>query len=263
MYITVVVRAIKTAVQTNAPTQVIKGSQVVITITYLDTDHGDIGISDANFTILSGLEGVNSTYYKIQELGNGQYRLILNTSWIPDDKLPESFDLTLSLGKGRYSSQVESVSFKVVFQGVSSMLVVYAGGGSGGAVIIVLLGYVMYRRAKKPFIIKKIEQSLKLISKGEQVEPIEGLKNRNEIPLSLLTADLETLGVKVKKEEPKPEEKKEEKIQQKKHEKKRVEQEKKNKDTKKIDDKKLEKMDTTPEEASKDAKTDSGGSLEN
>jgi uncharacterized membrane protein YukC len=91
----------------------------------------------------------------------------------------------------------------------------------------------MYRRAKKPFIIKKIEQSLKLISKGEQVEPIEGVRNRTDVPLALLASDLEVLGVKVKKEEPKVEEKKqEEEPEKQEQEKKDSKQEKKNKGSK-------------------------------
>jgi hypothetical protein len=96
----------------------------------------------------------------------------------------------------------------------------------------------MYRRAKRPFVIKKIEQSLKLINKGTQAEPIEGLRSRTDIPLALLTADLETLGVKLKKEEPKVEEDKREK-----HQKKRS-----------------EKKELKPEEGNKDSKTNEGGS---
>jgi hypothetical protein len=229
--ITITVRAIKTAIEISAPSQVIKGTPVVIKITYIDTDHNNTGISDANFTVTNGLEEVNSTYYSIQDLGSGQYKLTLNTSWVPDNKLPDTFNLTLNFGKSNYVTQVQVVSFKVVYGGISPVMMVYTGAGGGGAVVLVLLGYVMYRRAKKPFIIKKIEQSLKLISKGETPEPMEGIRVRTEIPLALLAPDLETLGVKFKKEEPKVEEKKDEESEKKKQEK-NAKRGKKNKEAK-------------------------------
>jgi hypothetical protein len=227
----VTVRAIKTTIQISAPSQVIKGNPVIITIKFIDTDHNNTYIANANFTIV-GLEGVNSSYYSVQEFGNGSYRLILNTGWIPDNQLTKTFNLTITMGKDHYSSQVQLVSIKVVYGGISPMMMVYTGAGGSGAVIFVMLGYVMYRRAKKPFIIKKIEQSLKLISKGETPEPIEGIRERTDIPLALLAADLETLGVKFKKEEPKVEEKKDEESEKAKQEKKNAKHGKKKKESK-------------------------------
>jgi flagellar biosynthesis GTPase FlhF len=235
-------------VQVSCPSQVIKGTVVVIRATYLDTDHGNIVIYDANFTVLSGLEGVRSSDFAIRVFSNGTYELIMNTSWIPDNQLTKSFSLALSFEKSDYSSQVQLVSFKVVYQGYPLEAVVLAGGGGGGAVIIALLGFVMYRRARRPFVIKKIEASLKLISHGNPVEPIEGLRTRVETPLALLMPELESLGVKVEKQEPKPQKKKQEKPE--KPEKKKSEK-KKAKKEEKVEEKKEE---AKPEEESKEGK---------
>jgi hypothetical protein len=117
------------------------------------------------------------------------------------------------------------------------MTVILVGTSSSGAVVLLALGYIMYRRAKRPFVIKKIEQSLKLINKGAQAEPVEGLRNRTDIPLALLTTDFETLGVKIGREEPKGKENKQGKSR----------------------NKKSEKKEAKPEEGSKDSKTSEGG----
>jgi hypothetical protein len=86
------------------------------------------------------------------------------------------------------------------------MTVLMIGGGSGGVVIIAVLGFIMYRRSKIPFVIKKIDQSMKLISRGEMPQPVP-MRTRDEI-LSNIFQDKLAILSKEKLEEPRKQPKK-------------------------------------------------------
>jgi hypothetical protein len=65
--------------------------------------------------------------------------------------------------------------------GFTVIQLVFMGAASGGAVLAIMLGWVFVRRARIPFVIKKIDESLKLINKGdhEGATPVP-LKSREE-----------------------------------------------------------------------------------
>jgi hypothetical protein len=214
------------------PDKVVQGNIANFTVQLWDLDHLQ-GVGGASLAV----SGLNSSLYRITELGGGYYEVDVDTASISP---PVTLSFTINATKIHYtlSPGPGEVSFDIISPGFSTLTVILLSSGSGGAVILVAIGFVMFRRARRPFVIKKIEQSLKLINKGAQAEPIEGLRNRADIPLALLTTDLETLGVKFKKEEPKVKEEKQEKSQK----------------------KKSEKNDVKPEERIKDSKTNEGGS---
>jgi hypothetical protein len=64
------------------------------------------------------------------------------------------------------------------------MMVIMLGGGSSGVVVVAVLGYVLYRRAKIPFVIKKLDQSIKLISRGE-VPQLVPMRTRSQLIASI------------------------------------------------------------------------------
>jgi hypothetical protein len=183
-----------------------------------------------------------------------EYRAGSGTTFTPDKEFPNGlfyWRVAAIDAAGNLGAWSDPVPFEVNFVvGLSPVMMLTIGGGSSGAVILVMLGFIFYRRARRPFIIKKIEQSLKLISKGRQAEPIEGLRSRTDTPLALLTPDLDSLGVKLKKEGPKNKGKKQEKPQKKKPEKKDAKKEQTSKDT---------QTGAKPEAGSEDAKKNEGG----
>jgi hypothetical protein len=82
---------------------------------------------------------------------------------------------------GNWGAWSSAVSFVVnVSPGVSPIMLLLIGGGSGGIAILAVLGFVVYRRAKIPFVVKKIDQSIKLIGKGE-MPPAVPMSTRTEI----------------------------------------------------------------------------------
>jgi hypothetical protein len=135
-----------------------------------------------------------------------EYRVGSGTTFTPDREFPNgqwywriaAIDAAGNLGT--WSAPVPFVVNVVI--GLSPVMILMIGGGSGGAVIVAVLGYIMYRRAKIPFIIKKIDRSIKLINKGTQVEAIEGVRTRVDTPFYLISAELESLGISLKEEEP-------------------------------------------------------------
>jgi hypothetical protein len=160
-----------------------------------------VGINNASLTFT--VQGIDPSYWTKQDLPNGQYKLILRTDLIPDNQLPMTINITLSLTKDHYAPKAKTVFFKVVLGGgggFSPLMVVLAGGGGGGAVVFVILAYVMYRRRKIPFVIKKIDQSINLISKGEVPQAVP-MRTRTQLIGGIYQAKLAILS-KEKLEEP-------------------------------------------------------------
>ena len=215
------------------PDKVQQGNTANITVQLWDLDHLR-GVTGASLLV----NGLNASQYHVKELGNGYYELLVYTASM---SAPKNITFTIGANESHYllTAGPSQVLFHVIPPaGFTTAQVIMVGGGSGGIVILGVLGFIMFRRARRPYVIKKIEQSLKLINKGEQVEPIEGLRSRTDIPLSLLAPDLESLGVAFKLEEPKIKEKKEGKPRK----------------------KKAERKDAKPKDASKDTKANQGGS---
>lgn len=52
------------------------------------------------------------------------------------------------------------------------MVTLIAGGGSGGVIFLIVIGYYLAKRARIPFIVKKIDESIKLITRGEVTSPV-------------------------------------------------------------------------------------------
>jgi hypothetical protein len=176
-----------------------------ITIQLSDLDNSLAGVTGA-FLNASG-RGLSSSSCVIKELGNGAYEVDVPTSSLPIG----NFTLNITVEKAHYSVIIGSgqVSFIVTSPpGLPLPTVIMIGGGSSGAVVLAILGYVMYRRRKIPFVIKKIDQSIRLINRGEVLEPVP-MKTRTEMTGGILQAKLAILS-KEKLEEPgKKKEKKE------------------------------------------------------
>nr|MDO8099472.1 hypothetical protein [Candidatus Njordarchaeota archaeon] len=168
------IRAISTTVQITPPEPVTRGNTAIFQIRLFDTDH-NIGVTNATITIV----GLNSTYYTVTELGSGNYTITLKTDWASEG---QKITFTVSPQKDHYTFQGVLVTYNLAVPGVSPMWVLIAGGGGGGAVFLVALGVYLYRRAKIPFVIKKINQILSLVNKGEHEQattPVP-LKTREE-----------------------------------------------------------------------------------
>jgi hypothetical protein len=178
------------------PDKVQQGNIANITIQLWDLDHLR-GVTGASLAV----SGLNSSLYEIKELANGYYELDVNTASI---SFPANVSFTVGAVKSHYllTPGPGQVLFQVISPGLSTMTVIIMSASSAGIVIIAMLGIVAYRRSKIPFIVKKIDQSIKLINKGTQVEAIGGVRTRVDTPFYLISAELESLGISLKKEEP-------------------------------------------------------------
>jgi hypothetical protein len=206
---TIIIRPINMTIQyVSAPSQVIAGSPANITFQLWDTDHSR-SITNASLVI----SGVGS-HFKWHELPSGYYEVDVDTSWVSP---PTTLQVSINATKTHYELSVppSQVTLKVIpIPGLSPMMVVLAGGGGGGAVILAILGYVIYRRRKIPFVIKKIDQSIGLINKGEVLEPVP-MKTRAQMidgiyqtKLAILSKEkIEEVGKKKEKKEAKRPEK--------------------------------------------------------
>jgi hypothetical protein len=181
------------------PPEITRGQVANLTFQFWDKSH-NLPILNASVTLSGG--GINSSRYNVYELGNGTYVVILQTDWIPE----QGATFTLSLTKTNYETYNENVPIRFSTGGFSLMTVLMIGGGSGGVVIIAVLGFIMYRRSKIPFVIKKIDQSMKLISRGEMPQPVP-MRTRDEI-LSNIFQDKLAILSKEKLEEPRKQPKK-------------------------------------------------------
>jgi nitrogen fixation protein FixH len=84
-------------------------------------------------------------------------------------------------GAGNVGAWSEAIPFTVnAVTGLSPVMMLMIGGGSSGVVVLGILGYIMYRRAKIPFVIKKIDQSIKLIGKGDMPQPVP-MRTRTQV----------------------------------------------------------------------------------
>jgi hypothetical protein len=110
------------------------------------------------------------------------------TTFATPDELPNGqwyWRMAAVDGAGNQGPWSEPVPFVVdVVVGLSPMMVIMLGGGSSGVVVVAVLGYVLYRRAKIPFVIKKLDQSIKLISRGE-VPQLVPMRTRSQLIASI------------------------------------------------------------------------------
>jgi hypothetical protein len=64
------------------------------------------------------------------------------------------------------------------------MVTAIAGGGTGGIAVFLILGYYFIRKSRIPFVIKKLDQSIKLIGKGEMPQPVP-MRTRSQVIASI------------------------------------------------------------------------------
>jgi hypothetical protein len=134
------------------------------------------------------------------------------TSFTPDYEFPDGqwyWRIAAIDRAGNTGAWSEPVPFSVnVATGLSPMMIILVGGGSGGIAILAVLGFVLYRRAKIPFVIKKIDQSIKLINKGEMPSAVP-MRSRAELVQTIFRDKVAILS------KEKIEEQKEKKVKQK------------------------------------------------
>ncbi|WXG42647.1 MAG: hypothetical protein WED04_00825 [Promethearchaeati archaeon SRVP18_Atabeyarchaeia-1] len=172
------VNRISTKIVPTLPQSIVKGSNATYTVRYSDTDHADKGIPNANITLIDShtLLGIDHSHYTVSYVGDGTYAINLETGWISSNGI----DFIISASATNYFTQSQTIPLRFQTGGFSLMTIMMIGGGSAGAVLIGILGVVFYRRSKIPFVIKKIDQSVKLITKGEMLQPVP-MRTRTEI----------------------------------------------------------------------------------
>jgi hypothetical protein len=93
--------------------------------------------------------------------------------------------------------QIQTLTFTVNVpappQGFSIVMLAIVGVGGGGIVVLAAAAMIFIRRARMPFVIKKINETLALISKGqhEQATPVP-LKSRDEIVTGIMGERVES-----------------------------------------------------------------------
>jgi hypothetical protein len=142
----------------------------------------------------------SSITYTSAEFGNGWvtetttpglYKVTFQT---PDAGI---FDIIFTVSSTGYQSQ--SITFHAIVQapppGFSVVMLALVGFGGGGIVIAAVAAMIFIRRARMPFIIKKINETLGLINKGEheQATPVP-LKSRDEAIAGIMTTRIESFG---------------------------------------------------------------------
>jgi hypothetical protein len=142
----------------------------------------------------------SSITYTSAEFGNGWvtetttpglYRVTFQT---PDAGI---FDIAFAVSATGYQSQ--SITFHAIVQapppGFSVVMLALVGFGGGGIVVAAVVAMIVIRRARMPFIIKKINETLGLINKGEheQATPV-ALKSRDEAIAGIMTTRVESFG---------------------------------------------------------------------
>jgi hypothetical protein len=140
----------------------------------------------------------SSITYTSAEFGNGWvtetstpglYEVTFQT---PDAGI---FDITFAVSATGYQGQ--SITFHAIVQapppGFSIVTLMLVGVGGGGIVIAAVGAMIFIRRARMPFIIKKINETLGLINKGEheQATPVP-LKSREEAIAGIMTSRVES-----------------------------------------------------------------------
>nr|MDO8099469.1 hypothetical protein [Candidatus Njordarchaeota archaeon] len=127
-----------------------------------------------------------SITYTSDKFGNGWVQEVEGTPglYVLTVHCPDAgiFTITFSVNAAGYETHTSN--FKVIVQspgGFTIIQLAVMGLGSGGTVLALMLGWVFVRRARIPFVIKKIDESLKLINKGdhEGATPV-ALKTREE-----------------------------------------------------------------------------------
>jgi hypothetical protein len=189
-----------------SPSSVSQGDIAPITIYLIDADNNS-GVTRASIAVI----GLANSSYSIKELSTpGYYEVDVKTGSLSTGKI--SFNISATKDHYNLPSGPVPVSFIVSSSGLSFPTVIMISGGSSGAVVLVILGYVMYRRRKIPFIIKKIDQSIRLINRGEVLEPVP-MKTRTQMidgiyqtKLAILSKEkIEEMGKNEKKGTKKPE----------------------------------------------------------
>jgi hypothetical protein len=98
------------------------------------------------------------------------------------------FAITFEASAAGYAPQtlVFTVTVQSPAPGFSLFTVMIVGLGGGGIVLVGVVGLLFMRRARIPFIIKKIDESMKLIGKGdhEAATPV-ALRSREELIIGI------------------------------------------------------------------------------
>jgi hypothetical protein len=158
------------------------GEPFTIYLWFNDTYHG---------TPIPGME--NYITYTSSEFGHswvtpvagtpGLYKVVIANT--PDAGI---FTITFQTSANGYAPQ--TLDFTVTVQspppGFSLFTVMLVGAGGGGVVLVGVVALLFMRRARIPFVIKKIDESLKLIGNGdhEAATPV-ALRSREELVVGI------------------------------------------------------------------------------
>jgi hypothetical protein len=153
------------------------GDKAVMIFKYADT--GDNGITGASLTYTSDI-GSGS----LSEIPSrpGYYAMNLTTSGASVG----SHGVHVIAQKVHYATQSKDVTISIVAPGLPVWLLVGGSLGSAGIVVGVFGAFWYIRRARIPFIIKKIDESLKLIGKGDhEAATAVPLRTRDELVVGI------------------------------------------------------------------------------
>jgi hypothetical protein len=156
---------------------VTSGQIATMLFSYIDT--GGHPISNASLIFTADFGGGS-----LSEVSGrpGYYILNVTTGSIT----ATSHGIHVTAQKAHYATQTKDVTFSITPQGLPVWLLVGGSLGSAGIVVGIFGAYWYIRRARIPFMIKKIDESLKLISKGEHeaARPV-ALKSREELIMGI------------------------------------------------------------------------------
>jgi hypothetical protein len=151
---------------------------------YADT--GGNGITGASLTYTSDFG--SGSLYEVSDRA-GYYSLNITTGSLTTT----SHGIHVTAQKTHYATQSKDVTISISPQGLPVWLLVGGSLGSAGVVVGIFGAYWYIRRARIPFIIKKIDESLKIIGKGEHeaARPV-ALKSREELIVGITQERVDT-----------------------------------------------------------------------
>jgi hypothetical protein len=167
-------------------TTVTSGGIAVMLFSYTDTlGHG---ISNASLTYTSDFGSGSLSEVAGRQ---GYYMLNVTTGSISTS----AHGVTVTAQKIHYATQTKAITISVVPAGLPVWLLVGGSLGSAGIVVGIFGAYWYIRRARIPFMIKKIDETLKLISKGEHEEakPV-ALRSREELIVGITNERIDVFG---------------------------------------------------------------------
>jgi hypothetical protein len=132
------------------------------------------------------------------EFGSGTVQVTSTPGlYVVSFKTPDAGKFTITFTESAPGYQAQQIVFQVTVQapppGFSIVMLAIVGVGGGGIVLLAVGAMIFIRRARMPFIIKKINETLGLINKGQhELATAVPLKTRDEIVTGIVAERVES-----------------------------------------------------------------------